>query len=837
MHEVFDAEVRRGTPLVLRVTLGLSASAFAGMALVDPYLTSPEDLELALLSRVVTCVILLAALALTWVGDWAERYGRIATLGNGLVTGGEVIFLAWLTGGGESSYHEALHITMFAFALLPVPWRRWDAIVLYGLLLVGYNGLLIAGERTGTTGQLVSRNALLLVSLTVSVVCQRLLHAGRYRDFLSRRALAEANERLKALDDAKSRFFANLSHELRTPLTLIVAPIEATLDSVREPLGEAQAERMRLARRNALRLLRLVDDLLALTKAESAALTPKRVPLPVASMMGRLHRDVEALAARKNISVHLEIEPDLPPLDGDPALVDRVLLNLVGNAAKFVGVDGNISLAAYREMDHVVLSVTDDGPGIAPEDLPRIFDRFFQADSGSTRRTGGTGIGLSLAREIVEAHGGRIRAESAVGSGTTVRCWFPIAPGSDQAVLGANLDVSEWPGSARVGLPEWHDAIRTASAYRYLGIDDATERRVAPRPRPRGNAPTVLVVEDNPDMIRFIVALMAVEYNVFAARNGIEALRILGARQPDIIISDVMMPEMDGFELVRRVRDDPETRSIPFVFLTARGGAEDRVLGHAGGADTYLAKPFRSEELLAAVESLLERQATVRASSSSREEEALVFMATGVVEVLRSAGRRISELEALVAAGAEPAAELGVARAELERLEVALTHLATTGSGSVPEHAEIPLVVERLAAESGASFAPAVPVKVHIDHRQLPRAVYSTVELEEILRPILERAVTVTPPGASVSVRVSGGEHEAFVAVRDDGAPLTAQMVERLFFPFGDIAADPVAGLALVAARRLLRSRGGNVVVEPQLGMGTEVRIFIPLMRIAEEAA
>lgn len=833
----FLREVCLGTPAMFRVTLGLAFVGYAALAFVDPLLASGVELEWALLSRAVYGAITVAFFALTFVGDWAVRHGRWASITHALLSGHEVVFLTWLVGGGDSAYHEALHIVMFGYALLAFPWKRWDAAFVFGSYVVHYNVLLIVTDRTGPTERFVSANALLVVTWLVAIVFQRVLTNARHRDFVSRRALADANERLKALDDAKSRFFANLSHELRTPLTLIVAPIEATLDSVREPLGEAQAERMRLARRNALRLLRLVDDLLALTKAESAALSPKRIAVHVAPLMERLHRDVEALAARKNIAVSLDIEPGIPPLDADPALVDRVLLNLIGNAAKFVGLGGRIGLSAHRDLDHVVLSVSDDGPGIPPEALPRVFDRFFQADSGSTRRTGGTGIGLSLVREIVEAHGGRVRAESSVGSGTTIRCWFPAASVDGGADTVSALDAPELPVSARVGLPEWHDAIRTASSYRYLGIDDATDRRVAPRPRPRGDAPKVLVVEDNPDMIRFIVALMAVEYNVFAARNGVEALRILSERQPDIIISDVMMPEMDGFEFVRRVRENPDTRSIPFVFLTARGGVEDRVLGHAGGADTYLAKPFRSEELLAAVEALLARQATVRASSSGREEEALIFMASGVAEVLRAAGQRISELEAAVAAGAEPAAELAAARSELERLEVALTHLATSGVGSVPEHAEIAPVVEAVAASGASVVSPAVPVKVHIEHRQLARAVFSTHELEEILRPILARAVAVTPPGASVTVRVSGGEHQAFIAIRDDGAPMTAQMVERLFFPFGDVGTDPIEGLALVAARRLLRARGGNVVVEPQLGMGTEIRVFVPLMRIAAEAA
>jgi len=837
---LFKAEIRRGTKTVYRITSGIPALGFAGMALVDPYLASGNDLEFALFSRIVVIAFFLIGFAASFFGQWVERYGRVATHVNCLVTGGEIILLAYLTGGGDSSYHEGLHVTMYAFALLPMPWGRWDAAFLFSALLVAYNVLLIAGDRTGTAGQFATRESMILLTVVVGVVCQRLLNGGRLRDFLSRRAMLDANERLKALDDAKSRFFANLSHELRTPLTLIVAPIEATLDSTREPLGPAQTERLSLARRNALRLLRLVDDLLALTRAEAAALEAKLAPVDACGLIEELHRDVEALASRKNITVEMAVEEGLPPILADRELADRVLLNLIGNAAKFVSVGGKIVIGARRDADMIEVFVQDDGPGIAEADLTRVFDRFYQADGTATRRTGGTGIGLALVREIMELHGGRAAAESVVGQGATLRCWFPIA------TVEPSLLALDGPGrenrevvlleGGRTGLPGWHDAIRTARSYRYLGIDDATERRIAPRPRPRGDAPTVLVVEDNADMVRFIVALMAVEYNVFAAQNGVDALRILADRQPDIIISDVMMPGMDGFEFVRRVRAMPETCTIPFIFLSARGAAEDRVLGHSGGADAYLAKPFKSEELLAAVESLLSRQESVRSSSSSREEEALVFLASGVVDVLRETRESVAALEDGLESAPALREELDATRERLLRLETSLGCLASAGVGPAVDHGNVAQVVQELAATRRRGEG-SPRIDVQIDAADLPRAVFSSAELHSILNPLLDRALATSPAGARVKIRVSRSEDRAFIAIRDDGPPMTAMMAEHFFFPFRTNPFDEDDGLALAIARRLLRARRGEIAIEPQVGMGNEVRVFVPLMRIAAEAA
>jgi signal transduction histidine kinase len=818
-------EIRHGTPAMFRVTLALAFIGYTALAVVDPWLAEGPDLVAALISRAVYLAVTAALFASTYVGDFIVRHGRAASIAHCLMSGHEVVFLTWLVGGGDSSYHEALHIVMFGYALLPFPWKRWDAALVFASFLVSYNLLLVFGERMGTLEVLVSRDALLMVTVLVATVFQRVLMQGRLRDFLSRQALADANERLKALDDAKSRFFANLSHELRTPLTLIVAPLEATLDSSREPLSAAQAERMQLAHRNALRLLRLVDDLLALTRAEAAALNPQFRAVAVEPLLGEIHRDVEQLAARKNIRVTLDIAPGVPAIRADRELVDRVLLNLIGNSAKFVAVGGHIGLHARVVDGGVEIAVSDDGSGIGAEHIQRIFDRFYQVDSASTRAVGGTGIGLALVREIMELHGGSVAVSSTPGVGTTMRCRFQVA--TSELAPGPATTVVEVGGDPALGLPEWHEAIRSARAYRFLGIDDATDRRIAPRPRPRGDAPTVLVVEDNPDMVRFIVALMAVEYNVFAARDGIDAMRILAQKRPDLIISDVMMPGMDGFELVRRVRENPETRGIPFIFLTARGGVEDRVLGHSGGADTYLAKPFRSEELLAAAEALLARQQTVRTSSASREEEAVVFLASGIAETLHAIKVRVRALETQ---GDETRVG-GEVAAVLEPLLDGLVTLAKAGAGTVSTPAEaaiiVPDVVARLRRDGPA-------IQLQLETIPAPVA-FHPLELQRVVQALLQRALGVTPRDGAVMVMLQAAADRAVLVVRDEGPPVMAEQIERFFFPFNDAAGLTGDGLALMTARRIVRARGGDLVVEGLAGMGTEVRVFLPLVAAARE--
>ena len=845
----FIEEQRANGPTMLRVAALLPLASFVGLAPIDPLISEGSDLRWALITRAVACACFLGLFAATFVKGWASRWVRPASIGACLMTGLTVIVLTYLTGGSHSDYHEALHATMFGFATLPVPWRRWDATVQFVLLVLAYNLVLVLGDRAGVFGVLASHNALLAASATLAAILQGILMRGRRRDYLSRQALADANERLTALDTAKTRFFSNISHELRTPLTLIVAPLEAMLESAREPLSVGQRERLRLAQRNALRLLRLVDDLLSLTRAEAASLKLHVKKIDLGELVTAFAQDVTELAARKQLTVAVDV-PETPAIvEADATLLERILLNVFGNAAKFVDRGGHITLAVRRSFDGAAgyeLTVSDDGIGISEENLPRIFDRFYQADSGTTRSTGGTGIGLALVKEITELHGGRVSAQSALGRGTTMRCWFPeVLPAAAETHVVRAQEAAAEPQ----GLPEWHQAIRSAKSYRLQGIDDATERRVAPRPRHRGDAPTILVVEDNPDMIRFLVAIMAYDFNVLAAQNGVDGLRMALERRPDLIISDVMMPEMDGFEMVRRLRQDPNGAKIPLIFLTARGGVEDRIQGHSGGADTYLAKPFRSEELLAAVDSLLARQQRIRESATTHQDEALVYLASGMLEHVQRSLAALESLQGLLAGSRSDDAELVTRYAEnLARLAALVTGLRElTEVGSIPVLHPAPIDDALRSIAAGAVETMPKGRSLHVELQAPSHVRLTEEELRAVVGPLLERAIEVTPVGRNVFLQTlhhrpmqGGASHSPTVSIviRDEGPALTPSQIERLFFPFHNLDVEVRTALELARARRIVLARGGTIGVEPEPELGTRITIHLPLLDvIATEAA
>ncbi|WP_448628230.1 ATP-binding protein [Geodermatophilus sp. URMC 64] len=400
------------------------------------------------------------------------------------------------------------------------------------------------------------------------------------RAYAAERSRAEA---LAELDRAKTAFFADVSHELRTPLTLLLAPIADLLrgggltDDVREPLE--------LALRNGRRLRRLVDDLLDFVRIEGGRATAVRVATDVAGLTAELAGLLRSAAERAG----LRLDIDCPPLPRtahvDPRMWEKVVVNLVANAVKYTFV-GGIAVTLRPADDGFELTVSDTGVGIPAEELPRLFERFHRVAESAARSREGSGLGLALVRELVGLHGGTVDVASRPGAGSTFTVRIPY--GSPDAAGQAPAAPSEAAAGA-ASLP-WDDV-------------------AAPTPTGPASGAGVLVVDDNADMRAYLTRLLAPHWTVRTAADGRAALDSVAAAPPDLVVTDVMMPGVDGFELLRTLRRDPATRRIPVLMLTARAGQEAAVEGFAAGVDDYLAKPFDAPELVARVRVLLERAA------------------------------------------------------------------------------------------------------------------------------------------------------------------------------------------------------------------------------------
>ncbi|MDP9105373.1 MAG: ATP-binding protein, partial [Candidatus Eremiobacteraeota bacterium] len=400
------------------------------------------------------------------------------------------------------------------------------------------------------------------------------------------RAAEEEKRRIDLLaemDRAKTVFFSNVSHEFRTPLTLMLGPLGE--------LSQSQDERNRTlastARRNALRLLKLVNTLLEFSRLEAGRNDAVFAPADLAG----LTRDVASSfrSAIEGAGLRFRIETALDePVFVDSSMWERILLNLLSNALKFT-FEGGITVTLRRAGDCAELCVSDTGVGIAPNDLPQLFERFHRVRGAKSRTHEGTGIGLALVRDLAALHGGTVDAESAVGKGTSFRVRVPLG--------SAHLDAAKIVA---------HDGTSYASVVeQYLADVDATVVRagtaVAAAPTTGSSRPRILLADDNADLRDYVGGILSGRHDVTAVTNGREGLDAARAGSFDLIVSDVMMPEMDGFEFLAGVRADDRIAATPFVMLSARAGEEASLEGLREGADDYIVKPFSAEELLARV--------------------------------------------------------------------------------------------------------------------------------------------------------------------------------------------------------------------------------------------
>ncbi|MGY1736423.1 ATP-binding protein [Geodermatophilus sp. SYSU D00684] len=399
------------------------------------------------------------------------------------------------------------------------------------------------------------------------------------RAYAAERARAEA---LAELDRAKTTFFSDVSHELRTPLTLLLAPIADALAASGGELPEPVREQLALALRNGQRLKRLVDDLLEFVSIEAGRTAAVRVATDLAACTTELAGVLRAAAERAGLTLDVDCPPLPRPAAVDPGMWEKVVLNLVANAVKYTFV-GGITVSLRAEDDAVVLRVADTGVGIPAAELPALFERFHRVAGSPARSREGTGLGLAMVRELVALHGGTVSAESEPGTGSTFTVRLPFGePDTDTPP----------PASA--------PAVRAAALTPW----DDDPRRPTPPSDPLG---TVLVVDDNADMRAYLTRLLSPSWTVRTAADGEAALDDVARVLPDVVLTDVMMPRLDGFGLLRALRADPGTRAVPVVMLTARAGQEAAVEGFDAGVDDYLPKPFESAELLGRLRAVLER--------------------------------------------------------------------------------------------------------------------------------------------------------------------------------------------------------------------------------------
>jgi signal transduction histidine kinase len=740
--------------------------------------------------------------------------------------------------GAFSSYVMGFSIVLFGIGLLPLWQPRWTLSALLAMLSAGVASFLIWPAQGNLHGYLGSV-FFVMTAAGLAITVAYFKHDLARRDYDTRNALVvaidresegreqlarateeleAALERLKELDRLKSKFFANISHELRTPLTLILAPLEELSSAT----GDfAYRQHLLVIRRNANRLLRLIDDLLDLSRLDAGGLRLNLAEVDIRAIAAAVYEASRPAAIAKGIEFVFSATPSSRRIWGDAHRLEIVLTNLVGNALKFTPDHGTIEIRVMDLERAVLVEVSDSGPGIPPEDFGHVFERFFQVSPGERRSQGGVGIGLSLAKELVELHGGTIELASTVGRGTTFSVTVPFGRGHIRP------DVIERRQQAPTA-----DVPRRRAEDPELVLAAPTRGAAAGSPRVAEGAPPetagrarVVLAEDNEEMRNFIVGLLQPTYEVLAARDGDEAWEIVRREQPDLLISDVMMPGRGGTQLTLDIKSDPRLRTIPVILLTARVGSEATLEGYTHGADDFVAKPFHPRVLLARVQAQLKLRA-LGLQLAEREKLAVVgTLAAGILHEVRNPVNAILNAARVLGGGkadqAMAARLIAVVADAAQRIQDITSVLETharpaEGGEAVPcdlrqgLDATIRLLEHRLGG-----------VTVHREYRTERRAVGRAGPLNQVFLNIIDNALRA---GAkNLFLRVEETADRVVVGIGNDGPPIPPEVAGRIFDPFYTTReAGSGTGLGLYLSRRIVEDHHGALRLNNRGGGGVE---------------
>ena len=822
-----------------------------------------------------------------------------------------MLSIAWMIydrDGAQSTYYAGLNLVMLGTAII-LRWTLMESIGIFLLTVVIY---MIAAQnsRDPVENWAVYFNNIYFLCVTGIIVAAGTWYYNRIRlsEFelrhrldenraqlevanarlgdsikqveVSNAMLEENNQKLREMDEVKSRFFANVSHELRTPLTLLIAPVERLM-SAGDQMDPADTKDMvATMHANSMRLLKLINDLLDLVRLESGQIQLKNRPVAVEEFVNGLANAVRGVAKDKRIHLNTFCTPGIGSIMADADKLERICLNLLFNALKFTPSAGTVEFNAVREDEWLVLEVRDSGVGIAADQLPHIFNRFWQADTSSKRKYQGMGIGLALVKELAEAHGGSVEATSEIGKGTLMSVKLPYQkvidlPSEDEADPLNDTAPDPTPGDELTESQEWiSELYRRAERFPAITSLQATIRPMESHVMRKGAKPKLLIADDEPDMLRFLRSQLAVNFEVIEAVDGHQAVEKAAQYLPDIILSDMMMPEKDGLQVCRELRQRASTRLIPVVLLTARADEKTKLDCLQAGANDFVAKPFSLTEVSVRLKNLVDghiyqrelqvqKQRLEAALEQVKETEAMLVrneklaslgrLSAGLIHeinnplnyakqglyVLRSTEEQLPESERAEFKDTLKDIEEGVDR--VARI-IADLRSFTRSTNEIDHAFMLKPAVETTLRFFSHELKSGVDTEVDIPDGMELRG--DRNQLVQVFINLIQNAIDAMrsktyPDDVKPLLRISATqtEHELQLKLRDNGPGIPDDVMQKIFDPFfttKDVGAG--MGLGLSICYQIVAEHGGRILVNTQLNEFCEfVLEFPPVASIVDD--
>ncbi len=839
-----------------------------------------------------------ALLAMVWFALGTEL-GRRRYRALGLVEVSiPILCIAWmiaLNDGGMSTYYAGLNIVLMGAGIV-LRWGLVDSLILLVITLATYaaacfvhpvfepNAPALFSEAVGPT---FFNNLYFLIVTGVFIATGNYFFSrNRFTEFQlryqldqQRAQLEENNSKLRELDEAKSRFFANISHELRTPLTLLLAPLESIRNRGAGQLDAQTRDWLDTMNANGMRLLKLINDLLDLVRLESGQLQLRPETFDVAEFVRGLTSAVQKMADDKRVRLVAAVDPGADGYWGDRDKLEKVFLNLLFNAIKFTPGGGSITFGAQpAAAGGLSFYVQDTGMGIPAEQLKNVFTRFWQADNSAQRKYQGVGIGLALVKELVEAHEGTVEVQSEAGQGTRFTVNLPVLQRGPAAVTSgadeaAGREVAPQPAGETQAEPapassqpdEWLSRLyRRAELFPAMTPLQATIRtEVDPA---RKGRPRLLVADDEPDMLRYLKSHLDEDFQVLEAVDGRQAVEMARQYEPEVIVCDMMMPEVDGLEVCRQLRQQHNTQHVPILLLTARADEETKIEALSAGASDFLTKPFSTVELRVRVRNLCESRRLQRELSWQNKKleatlEQLKETETQLVqsEKLASLGRLsagiIHEINnplnyALTAIHALKGKQRFLPEPErpdfdeiIRDTEEGISRVAHIISDlrefSHPNAIEMrPVQVHGIAEAALRFLADAWRGKVQVTN-ELPEELHVTGnrhKLVQVFVNLLQNAFDALATktfadgdAATMLIRHRQRPGWTVIAIRDNGPGMDRATIEKAFDPFfttKDVGKG--IGLGLSICYQIMAEHGGRIDVTSEVGKFCEFALEFP---------